>query len=247
MDRRARERGMAAVRTLFLATFLAACGSTATPAPSGDAGPTNALPSSGSAAAPSPTVTPSATASSAASSSASAPAPSSQPASLAPASPPASGSVPPLPPAGAAHRFGCASLIAAKQVSSITHIPSVLFIPPGAAAKVPKGETLCKYVGSKPGPGKTFLILTTDVYVLTGGARASFDATWAQLRGSALVSTVDGVGDDAAWEAAQDTLVGIAGKTAFIVTLEPSPLSIFTSASGRAAAAALARILVSHL
>jgi hypothetical protein len=133
-------------------------------------------------------------------------------------------------------------------VSSITHITSVLVVVPAKIApKLPKGETECKYIGNEPGPGKTFLILTTDVYVLTGGARATFDATWAQYRGSPLVSTVDGIGDDAAWFAPQDTLVGITGRTAFEIALEPSPQTMFTPASARATSASLARIVVSHL
>jgi hypothetical protein len=132
-------------------------------------------------------------------------------------------------------------------VSSITHIPSVLYAPAKALANLPNGETLCKYTGTKFGPGKSFAILTTDVTVLTGAARATFDATWAMYRGSPLVSTVPGVGDDAAWLASQDTLVGIVGRTAFVVTLEPSPMSIFTPASALATTASLGKIIVSHL
>lgn len=123
----------------------------------------------------------------------------------------------------------------------------MLYAPAKAAAKLPKGETLCKYTGTKFGPGKSFAILTTDVTVLTGAARATFDATWAMYRGSPLIATVHGIGDDAAWLGSQDTLVGIVGATAFVVTLEPSPASIFTPASALAATSSLGKILVSHL
>ena len=246
-----RTRGSAG---LILAILLAACGSNATPVPSGAAGLATAPTSSGpgTSEAPVESGTPGepsdATPTEAASAGPSEGSTPSAPASAsAPASPPADGSVPSLPAPGPAHRFGCASLLSGRQVSSITRIPSVLFVPAGAESKLPKGETECKYTGSKRGPGRTFLILTTDVTILTGGARATFDATWAQVRGTPFVSTVDGIGDDAAWDASHDTLVGIAGRTAFVVTLEPSPRSIFTPASALAATTSLARILVAHL
>jgi hypothetical protein len=241
MHRRARDTVVGAV---LLANVLTGCGATATAAPSGDAGPTIAALSSPSGGSASASVAAQASPPEA---SASLPVSSSPPASSAPASPPANGTVPPLPPPGAAHRFGCASLISAKQVTSITHIPAVLFAPAKALANLPKGETQCKYTGTKFGPGKSFAILTTDVTVLTGAARATFDATWATYRDSPFISTVPGVGDDAAWLASQDTLVGIVGRTAFVVTLEPSPLSIFTPASALATASSLAKILVPHL
>ena len=248
-----RTRGSAG---LILAILLAACGSTATPTPTGATGQATGPASSGPGASVSPaesgtpaepsSAAPTEAASTGPSEGPTPSAPASAPASASP-SPPAAGSVGPLPAPGPAHRFGCASLLSGRQVSSITHIPSVLFVPAGAESKLPKGETECKYTGSKRGPGRTFLILTTDVTILTGGARATFDATWAQVRGTSFVSTVDGVGDDAAWDASQDTLVGIAGRTAFEVTLEPSPRSIFTSASALSATTSLARILVAHL
>jgi len=250
-----RTRGSARlVLALILALLLAACGSTATPVPSGATGqasvPASAGP--GTSAPPSESGTPGEPASAAPTEAASAgpsegSTPSAPASASAPASPPAGGSVAPLPAPGPAHRFSCASLLSGRQVSSITRIPSVLFVPAGAESKLPKGETECKYTGSKRGPGRTFLILTTDVTILTGGARATFDATWAQVRGTPFVSTVDGIGDDAAWDASHDTLVGIAGRTAFVVTLEPSPRSIFTPASALAATSSLARILVAHL
>ena len=40
---------------------------------------------------------------------------------------------------------------------------------------------------------------------------------------------------------------GITGATAFEVTLEPSPLTIFSPAQARATAIALARIVAAHL
>lgn len=153
----------------------------------------------------------------------------------------------PPPPAGAAHVFACHSLISDAQVSSLSHIRSTLFLaPPGVAAKIPKGETECKWLGAKT-VKSSFDVLTTDVYVLTGPARATFDATWKQYRGSSSVVTVDGIGDDAAWEAAQFTLIGFKGTTAFDITLEPSPLTLYTPAQAQAIATAMAKIVVSHL
>lgn len=260
MHGQARDTRAVVSATVALAFVLAACAASATPVPSGDGGLATTGPSGSPAASASAAVAvdgspsgsgapsaatssngPSAGASATASVTASATA-------SAVASPAASGSVAPLPPPGAAHGFGCASLLSNKQVTAATHMTSVLYTgPPGQAPKPPKGETICKYFGNQPGPNKTFDILTTEVYVLTDGARATFDATWAQYRGSPLVDTVDGVGDDAAWLAPQLTLVGIRHATAFVVTLEPLPASIFTPESARATAAALARIVASHL
>jgi hypothetical protein len=153
----------------------------------------------------------------------------------------------PLPAPGTAHVYGCASLLSGQQVSSATRIPSILFVPPGILPKLPKGETECKYVGEKRVTAKAFDILTTDLYVLTDGARGPFDTEWNQNRDSSMVVTVDGVGDDAAWSAQGSSLFGIKGATAFEVTLEPSPLTIFSPAVARATAIALARIVVAHL
>jgi hypothetical protein len=156
------------------------------------------------------------------------------------------GLVPPAP--GAAHRFGCHALLSDRQVSASTTVTSVLFVlPPGVKGPTPaKGETVCKWIGQKADK-KAFDVLTTDVYVLTDGARSQFDATWAQYRESSFVVSVGGIGDDAAYLAQADSLFGFKGAVAFEVTLEPYPLSMYTPAAAKAAALAIARIVVAHL
>lgn len=248
MSSNPRDRRAAGAAATVIALILAACAAAGTPGPQSTAAQASAAPiatATGSASsaigAGSPdlgSTAPSATASSVGGSGGGSSSP--------PASPPPL--LPPLPPPGAAHVFGCASLLTGKQVSSATRIPSVLFLVPASMApKLPKGETECKYVGQKPAPGRTYDILTTDLYVLTDGARTAFDAQWNEHRDSSLVVTVAGVGDDAAWSAQQFSLFGIKGATAFEVTLEPSPLTLFTPAEARATAIALARIVVAHL
>jgi hypothetical protein len=113
---------------------------------------------------------------------------------------------------------------------------------------LPKGETECRYTGIR-NRGRHDVILTTDVTVLTGPARATFDSSWASSGGGNApgVSPVPGVGDGAAWDPSQLTLVGYAGTAAFVVTLEPLPASAFPPATAKSMASAIARLLIGRL
>ena len=172
--------------------------------------------------------------------------------SSAPAATPApSPTVAPLPSPGRAHVFACASLASAAQVTRATGVQQFLLdasnLPfGGKTVKLPKGETQCKYIGQGTKGGQA-IVVVVDLTILTDGARSTFDKTWYANRASSIVTTVGGVGDDAAWMAAQDTLVGIAGPTAFVITLEPTPFTFYTPSGARAAAVSIARTVLPHL
>lgn len=163
--------------------------------------------------------------------------------------PAASPTLAPLPTPGPARTFSCASLASNSQVSKATGVQVRLFdlsqVPGVTPPRLPKGETECKFLGGGTGPGK--VILTVDVTILTDGARATFDKTWRSYRGTPLVSTVPGLADDAAWFDLQDTLVGLTGATAFVITLEPLPADFFKANAARSAAIAVARMVLAHI
>ncbi len=222
-----------------MAILGAGCGSTATSPPASVAAPAAAV--AGITAAP----TPGSPAVTAAPRSAPSPAPSAS------AAPSAAPTVAPLPPPGRARAFGCLTLASNAQVSAATHIRVYLVdltnLPSGVTLpKLAAGETKCTYIGFEKRGGQE-VYLTVDVTVLTDGARSNFDQTWRANRGTSLVTTVSGVGDDAAWLASQDTLAGIKGATAFVITLEPTPFTMYTPAAARAAATAVARAVAAHL
>jgi hypothetical protein len=246
MRTRERRRPLVALAAAITAIAVAACGGTTAVGSTlaGSAGEsatpetaalTVATPAPLSGASPSPN--PGTIASPAASSPAATPAP------------PASPTLAPLPTPGPARTFSCASLASNGQVSKATGVQVRLFdlsqVPGVTLPRLPKGETECKFLGGGTGPGK--VILTVDVTILTDGARATFDKTWRSFRGTPLVSTVPGLADDAAWFDLQDTLVGLTGATAFVITLEPLPADYFKSAAARTAAVAIARAVLAHI
>lgn len=244
----------AAIASLVLAS-LAACGASATAAPASEPAPDQPAPVV-SLSAGAPRLTDSAVPTSAASGIASPLASSASSASSAAPSPSVVGSPAatayPLPPIGRVRTFRCATLLAAKTLSSITKWSSApLTFPPGTGApKLPKGQTDCSYVSSKTTAIKGGLTLeefTITITLLTGAARAQFDQTWEIYQASPLVDQVSDVGDAARWQAAAFTLAGLKGSTAFTVQVSPFPLDAFSAAAVERVAAAIGRAIAPHL
>jgi len=250
-DRRRAGLGGLVLATLLAALF-AACGATATEAPT-------------LAGAGSPSAVPTASASAGASGSA-------LPVSLAPgssasgvpatpggsaAAPPSAASTPaatgyPLPPVGTIRTFSCSTLLPTKTLTSITKWPSnPIAIPTGSGGpKLAKGQTDCsyssaKFTTTKSGFSMTDYIIT--ITLLTGGARSQFDQTWEAYQSSPLVATVTGVGDAARWQAATLTLAGLRGRTAFTIQLTPYPLDAFSATTVEKVAVAIGRAIAPHL
>jgi hypothetical protein len=138
--------------------------------------------------------------------------------------------------------------VPAKTIAALTRIPAVYFdfagIPGLKPPSLPKGETECKALGSTTSGGR-FVALTTTITVLSGPSRTAIDEAWPQMIPVGRVVT--GVGDVAVFDSATMSLVGYRGGFAFSVTLEPFPLTHYTSARVLVIETALAKVLVSHL
>jgi hypothetical protein len=120
-----------------------------------------------------------------------------------------------------------------------------MLFPVPASVKLPKGETACRWVGSKNG---TLESLITDVYLFTDSARRTgFDQAWDQARSSSFGTVVPHLGSGAAWVGAALSLYVADGSLGLQVTLEPFPLTLYPDKKAESIVTAIAKLVVARL
>jgi hypothetical protein len=231
---------------------LAACGASQTsltPAPGSIASsampsPATSAPLAASGAPTSPGV-----ASAAASSTPAASAASAAPSQVAPATPsPTVSAGFSAPPAAATRTYTCTALISVMTLYEKTGVyATYVDLAKYGGTKPPplaKGETKCYLLGSTMKGGKSYF-LSEALSVFTGPSRSVVDPLFEQALTSG--QTVGGVGDQAIFSAANQTLIWYRGGTGFEIQLQAFPTALYSTAKALAVETAIAKAMLAHL